>query len=190
MLKAYTVKTKADAIFNYIYGIFYSNFYRTKYAEFLKMDFPRVPITINHELFTRLGGLGKKLIDLHLMKSKELKKPDAKFQGKGDNTVEKPIYDEKTNRLYINKTQFFEGIEKNVWEYYIGGYQVLPKWLKYRKGMKLSLDDIKHYCKVVTALKRTIEIQKEIDEIYPAVEKEIIEFKEKKLNASLDEYKQ
>jgi hypothetical protein len=44
-----------------------------------------------------------------------------------------------------------------------------------RKGL-LSLDEIKHYCKIVTAIQRTIEIQKDIDHVYPEVEKEIVEF--------------
>lgn len=82
-------------------------------------------------------------------------------------------YDEK--KVYINNQQYFERVEKEVWEYQVGGYQVLSKWLKDRKGRLLSLDDIKHYCKIVTALKRTIELQKEIDKIYPSVEKKIIE---------------
>jgi hypothetical protein len=55
--------------------------------------------------------------------------------------------------------------------------QVCNKWLKDRKGRMLSLEDIRHYCKVVTAIKNTIEIQKEIDNLYPEIEKEIIEFK-------------
>jgi hypothetical protein len=63
-----------------------------------------------------------------------------------------------------------------VWQYQIGGYQVCDKWLKDRKGRMLSLEDIKHYCKVVTAIKHTIKIQKEIDNLYPEIEKEIIEF--------------
>lgn len=41
----------------------------------------------------------------------------------------------------------------------------------------LSLEDIKHYCKVVTAINHTIETQKEIDNLYREIEKEIIEFK-------------
>jgi len=114
--------------------------------------------------------------------------PVTKFQGKGDNIVRKPLFIEEESRIYINKVQYFEGIEQELWEYQIGGYQVLYKWLKDRKGRELSLEEIKHYCRVVTALKRTIEIQEEIDEVYPAVEKEIIEFKEKKQNASLDKY--
>jgi hypothetical protein len=58
----------------------------------------------------------------------------------------------------------------------IVSYQVCDKWLKDRRKRLLSLDDIKHYCKIVTALKKTIEIQKEIDRVFPEVEKEIIEF--------------
>jgi hypothetical protein len=71
--------------------------------------------------------------------------------------------------------QYFEGMAKEVWEYQIGGYQVCNKWLKDRKKRFLSLDDIKHYCKITTSLQKTIEIQKAIGDIYPEVEKETIE---------------
>jgi len=77
----------------------------------------------------------------------------------------------------INNDQYFEGVKLEVWQYQIGGYQVCDKWLKDRKGRSLSLDDMKHYCRVVTALSKTIEIQKTIDEIYPEVEKETLPFK-------------
>ena len=123
------------------------------------------------------------------MRSEELKNPIVKFQGEGDNTVEKPVYDQENERIYINKTQYFEGTNSDVWKYRIGDYQVLDKWLKYRRGRKLSFEDIRHYCKVVTAIKRTIEIQEEIDKLYPDVEKDIVAFKENdKQNASLDEF--
>jgi len=122
-----------------------------------------------------MGEYGKKLVDLHLLKSKEIDPPIAKFEGKGENRVEKVIY--KDGRLSINKDQYFEGVPEEIWQYQIGGYQVCDKWLKDRKGRMLSLEDIKHYCKVVTAIKHTIEIQKEIDSLYPEIEKEIIEFK-------------
>jgi len=75
-----------------------------------------------------------------------------------------------------NKDQYFEGVIKAVWEYQIGGYQVCSKWLKDRKGWVLALEEIKHYCTVVTAIKKTIEIQKDIDAVYPGIEKEIIDF--------------
>jgi predicted helicase len=163
-------------IFCYIYAILYSNIYRTKYAEFLKIDFPRIPFTKDYKLFSQMVEYGKRLVDLHLLKSSELDPPVAKFQGKGDDKVEKLRYDEKERRVYINPNQYFEGIIKDVWQYQIGGYKVCDKWLKDRKGITLSLDGIKHYCKVVTSLSNTIEIQKAIDDIYPEAEKETVEF--------------
>ena len=123
-----------------------------------------------------MSDLGEKLTELHLFKSKSLSNPISKFQGEGTGIVEKPEYYEKEKKVYINKEQYFEGIEKEVWEYQIGGYQVCNKWLKDRKGKPLSLDDMKHYCKIVTSLQKTIEVQKTIDDIYPGVEKEAIEF--------------
>jgi hypothetical protein len=123
-----------------------------------------------------LGKCGKSLIDLHLMQSPGLDSPVAKFQGTGDKRVDKIIYDKKKERVYINKHQYFEGIQENIWQYRIGGYQVLSKWLKDRKGKVLSLDNVKHYCKITTAIQSTISIQKNIDEIYREAEKEIIEF--------------
>jgi len=170
-------KPTPEEIFYYIYAVLYSTTYRTKYAEFLKIDFPRVPFTKDYKLFRKMLEFGKRLIDLHLLKSIELDPPVAKFQEKGDNKIEKLRYDEKQKRLYFNKSQYIEGITKSIWQYQIGGYQVCSKWLKDRKGRVLTLGDIKHYCKLVTALKKTIEIQKEIDKIYPKIEQKIIEFK-------------
>ena len=170
----YSEKPTPEDIFYYIYSVLYSNTYRKKYAEFLKIDFPRVPFTKDYELFKKMGNLGKKLVDLHLLKSPKLEQPIAKFPAEGENDADKLNYDEKGERVYINKSQYFERVPQEVWEYQIGGYQVCSKWLKDRKGRKLSLDDIKHYCRIVTSLQKTIEIQKEIDKLYPEVEKDII----------------
>ena len=148
----YDQQPTPEEIFHYVYAVFYASSYRTKYAEFLKADFPRVPFTSHRDLFVKLGRLGKRLVDLHLLRSSELNKPICRFQGKGDNRVEKQTYNQKEKWVYINKTQYFEGVEPEVWEYQIGGYQVLDKWLKDRKKRILSLEDIKHYCRVVTAL--------------------------------------
>jgi len=175
LTKTYAKMAKPEKIFYYIYAILYSNIYRTKYAEFLKIDFPRVPFTKDYELFSKMAEYGQNLVDLHLLKSAEIDQPIAKFQGKADERVEKLRYDEKEKRAYINESQYFEGITEEVWQYQIGGYQVCNKWLKDRKKRLLSLDDIKHYCKIVTSLQKTIEVQKAIDDIYPEVEKETIE---------------
>jgi predicted helicase len=174
----YKKEPTPEEIFYYIYAVLYSNTYRKKYAEFLKIDFPRAPFPKNYKLFYKMGEYGEKLVDLHLLKSKEIDQPIAKSQGKGDNKVEKVKYEQ--GKGYINNDQYFEGITEEIWIYQIGGYQVCSKWLKDRKGRILSLDEIRHYCKVVTALSKTIEIQKEIDNLYPEIEKEIIEFKNSK----------
>ncbi len=76
----------------------------------------------------------------------------------GSNTVEKVRYDEETRRVYFNKEQYFEGISKAVWEYQIGGYQVMAKYLKDRKGRELSKEEIEHYMRVAKAIERTIEV--------------------------------
>ncbi len=184
--KAFNKKPQPEQIFNYIYAVLYSNTYRTKYAEFLKMDFPRIPFTSNHDLFEKLADFGKRLVDLHLLKSAELAHPIARFQGKGGNKVEKLRYDksvlsplkkgESKGVVYINKEQYFENIPSHVWEYCISGYQVCEKWLKDRKGRVLSLSEIQTYCRIITSLQKTIEVQKALDELYSFVEKEAIVF--------------
>ncbi|MCJ7508686.1 MAG: DNA methyltransferase, partial [candidate division Zixibacteria bacterium] len=170
LTEAYGKEPIPEEIFYYMYGVLYSNIYRSKYAEFLKIDFPRVPFTKDYELFNTIGKYGSKLVELHSLKSAELNNPIAKFQGSGDYQVNEPKYNEKEKRVYINDDQYFEGIEKEVWEYQIGGYQVLDKWLKDRKGRQLSLENIKHYCQIATALEKTIEIQRDIDNIYLDIE--------------------
>lgn len=173
--KTFKQKPTPEEILYYIYGIFYSNIYRTIYAEFLKIDFPRVPFTADFDLFKQMAALGKELADLHLLKSPALDPPFAKYQGTGTNdSIEKIKYDEKQQRIYINQEKYFENVPPEAWNYYIGGYQVLAKYLKDRKGR--IMDDAPRYCRIVTAIIKTIEIQKKIDEIYPEIESELIEF--------------
>lgn len=168
LTNSYSKTPTPEDIFYYIYAVLYADTYRTKYSEFLKTDFPRVPFTKDHNLFIAMGKLGKRLVALHLLKSAELDPPIAKFEGTGNNMVEKPVY--KDNCVHINKNQYFEGIEPAVWEYQIGGYRVLAKWLKDRKKKELSLDEIKHYCQIVTSISKTITLQAEIDRLYPDIE--------------------
>ncbi|MCJ7553531.1 MAG: N-6 DNA methylase, partial [Ignavibacteriaceae bacterium] len=169
--KNYKKEVPPEEIFYYIYSVLYSNTYRTKYAEFLKIDFPRVPFTKDYKLFIQLGKLGKQLADLHLLKSKELEKTISKFPIDGNNKVEKPKYENE--KVWINKEQYFDGVKEEVWQYQIGGYQVCEKWLKARKERTLTLDEIKTYCKIVTSLSKTIELQNEIDKYFGEVEKTV-----------------
>ncbi|MBI2843364.1 MAG: N-6 DNA methylase [Armatimonadetes bacterium] len=157
-----------DDIFAYIYAVLHCPTYRTRYAEFLKMDFPRAPLTSDRELFRRLVEKGAELVSLHLMESPLLEKLITKYPIPGSNTVEKVRYDELTRRVYINKDQYFEGVEPEVWDFHIGGYHVLEKWLKDRRERKLTWEDQQHYQKIVVALNETMRLMGEIDEAIPS----------------------
>jgi len=171
----FRINTKPNEIFAYIYSIFYSNIYRKKYAQFLQIDFPRIPFVTDYQLFQEMESFGSKLIDLHLLQSPLLEKSSVKFQGNGEDVViGKRKYDKSTRRIYINNNYYFEGVLPEVWEYQIGGYQVMDKYIKDRKGRRM--DDPRHYIHIATAIEKTIGIQKEIDAIYPEVEKDLIEF--------------
>jgi len=162
-----------EQIFHYIYSVLYSNIYREKYAEFLKIDFPRIPFAANYDLFIKMNELGKQLLNLHLLSSSELHNPISKFRGQGSGMVEKVKYSEEDMRVYINNDNYFDNVEKVVWEYQIGGYQVCNKWLKDRKGRILSLIETEQYCKIVTAISKTIALQNQIDLLYEEAERHV-----------------
>jgi len=171
--ESYKKKITPEEIFYYIYAILYSNIYRKKYNEFLKIDFPKIPFIKDAKLFNKISKLGKELADLHLLKSEKLEKnKSVKFPVVGDNKAEKREC--KNNKIYINDKQYFIRVAPEVWNYHIGGYQVLDKWLKDRKDKVLSSEDVNHYLKIIAALKLTIEAQKEIDELFGEVEKSLL----------------
>ena len=156
-----------DDVFNYIYAVLHSPQYRHRYVDFLKSDFPRVPITSSRSLFAALVALGNSLVSLHLMDSKGDEAPA--FPKVGDNTVDRIRYAPPSNgvpgQVFINRDQRFEGVDHKVWNFSIGGYRPAEKWLKDRKGRVLSDDDIDHYRQILTALAGTERLMNEIDEL-------------------------
>jgi len=78
--------------------------------------------------------------------------------------LERVTYTNGTIWLDKKQTCGFAGVPEAVWNFHIGGYQVCEKWLKDRKGRRLSADDIAHYQKIVVALSETIRLMKEIDQ--------------------------
>jgi predicted helicase len=156
-----------EDIFHYTYAVLHSPNYRNRYAEFLKLDFPRLPLTGNLKLFRALAQLGSELTALHLLESPKLDQPISEFIG-GLPEVEKITWSRDT--VWVDKAQTtgFQGVPADVWNFHIGGYQVCEKWLKDRKGRKLSQDDIAHYQRIVVALSETIRLMAEIDRVIDA----------------------
>ena len=154
-----------EEIFAYIYAVLYSRSYRRRYAEFLRIDFPRIPFPETTSEFDALSKLGWALIQAHLLR-KQARKGLAEYRGKGEHAVEVVRYDPKDEAVWINKTQYFKPVPQTVWDFHIGGYQVLDKYMKSRKGRKLSLDEINHVAAVADALAFTVEQMAKIDEAY------------------------
>jgi predicted helicase len=162
-------------VFDYIYGVLHSPNYRQKYKEFLKIDFPRVPKPQNPREFAHYAILGKDLRELHLMTSPIASQYTTTYPIAGSDEVEKLRYaepeatdesvgeSERGGRVYINDAQYFGNVPRVAWEFYIGGYQPAQKWLKDRKGRKLTSDDLDHYQKIIKVLTETDRIMTEID---------------------------
>lgn len=161
-----------EDIFNYTYAVLHSPCYRTRYAELLKNDFPRLPLTDKLVLFCALVRLGSELVSLHLMESLKLEKPYTKFVGTSKE-VNKVGYSDNTvwidalgSRNAIRPgTCGFHGVSENVWNFHVGGHQVCEKWLKDRKGRTLNSDDIAYYQKIIVAISETIRLMAEIDKV-------------------------
>ena len=149
-------------ILNYIYAILYCPSYRENYKEDLKYDYPRIPFTKDKNIFDRLQILGGELIDLHLLK--KVPQSNASYPEKGEHKISYCKYNEEEKRIYINEKQYFENVKKEVYDYSIGGYKPIEKYIKAREI--LTLGDIKHLIRVIAVIERTILSQSEIDEFY------------------------
>ena len=156
-----------EEILGYVYAVLYSPTYRVRFAEFLRIDFPRVPFPENSDDFETLSTLGWALVQTHLLRESP-GRGLAAYHGKGDHTVEAVRYSPEEEAIHISKTQRFEPVPQDVWDFHIGSYRVLDKYLKSRKGRTLSLDEIDHVGAVADALAFTIEQMEKIDVAYRA----------------------
>jgi predicted helicase len=166
----YKKKPTPEQILYYCYAVLYSNKYRMSYSEFLKFDFPKIPFPLGFDIFNHMASLGEELAQLHLLDSTYLERPVVKCFGTGEDTIEKLTYDPVDKTLFINKHKYFDGITPEIWQYQVGGYQVLEKFLKDRKGQSMS--DPATFCKISSALHYTMKTQEAIDQIFPIIEKE------------------
>jgi hypothetical protein len=156
-----------EEILGYIYAVLNAPTYRTRYAEFLRINFPRIPFPESADNFESLSKLGWALVEAHLLREVP-QRGLAAYLGKGDHKVEAVTYSLGEKTVSINKTQCFRPVPQAVWDFYIGGYQVLDKYLKSRRGRALSLDEINHVSAIADSLAFTIEQMAKIDKAYQA----------------------
>lgn len=149
-----------EELLAYIYAVLHSPSYRERYKEFLKVDFPRIPLPTSESEFVRLVQIGHQLIDLHMMRNTQSWKCDTTFPEPGSQQIDMLKWKDK--KVWINKQQYFGNVPEEVWDFYIGGYQPAQKWLKDRKGRTLVFDDIKHYLYIIHALAETIKLMQKI----------------------------
>ena len=151
-----------EEILAYIYAVLYSPTYRERYYEFLKYDFPRIPLPQDIDNFRKLAALGQELINWHLLKDVQI--PNRhRFEGEGDGVVGKPRH--KDDNVWINNTQHFTNVPAAVWEFEVGAYQVCEKWLKDRRGEMLSHAEVRQYRSILVAIAETLRVMAEIDEV-------------------------
>lgn len=148
------------AVFDYIYGALHCPAYRDTYAEFLKVDFPRIPWPSTPDEFWDVSARGAALRKLHLMDAAAIGHTPFPFLGEGDGLVDKPRFED--SKVWINATQYFDNAPEVSWRFHIGGYQPAQKWLKDRKGRALSFEDVKHYQRILKILSETSRIMEEI----------------------------
>ncbi len=162
----YKEKFSPEDILGYIYAVLFHKIYREKYLDFLKIDFPKIPFTKDKNTFKNLSKLGLKLINLHLLKNDELdfNVGEALFKDiKNKNfKIQKIKYNKDTKELFINESLYFNKVSPEIYEFKIGGYAVLDKYLKSYKEEDI---DHKHFTLIIQTLDETLKIQDEISKI-------------------------
>jgi predicted helicase len=156
-----------EQILGGIYAILHAPAYRSRYADFLRTGFPRIPFPEKAKDFDTLSELGWELVEAHLMQQVP-KRGLGAYRGKGDNVVRKPRYSPQERAVWINDANHFTDVPPAVWDFTIGGYQVIEKYLKSRKGRTLSLDEIDNVENIVNIVDFTLEEMAKIDSVYRA----------------------
>ena len=148
-------------LMDYAYAILNSTAYRIKYQPLLSIDFPRIPLPCNSEQFRLLASEGAYLRQLHMCKLPTTNSVGISFVGSGSGEVCSISYAD--GRVKINRTQYFDGVREDLWEYCFGGYHGLQKWFKDRRGTVLTEKDIAHVINVYNIFDITQEKAAEID---------------------------
>ncbi|MDC3279106.1 hypothetical protein OAU68_02300, partial [Litorivicinus sp.] len=157
-------------VIRYCHAIFYSTEYKNKFAHLLPFGFPKIPITSSLETFRKLENLGQLLVDLQLLKFSKLITQHVEFPQSGSNRIEKISVGKSEDhdqycKVFINKTQYFEGPIRSVINRKYGGYSVCEKWLNERKGAYVDDDLIQSFNRLLHALVEIETVIKRVDQL-------------------------
>ncbi len=148
---------KGEEVFDYIYGVLHDKEYRTKYFEFLKIEYPRIPYPKDKTEYQRYVTIGEKLRRLHLM-DETLQIPlITTFDVAGSNQIEYVKYAD--GKVWINDTQYFNNVPPSVWDHYVGAYQPARLWLQKRIGRRLDFDDVNWYLRVCATIYEELRVK-------------------------------
>jgi hypothetical protein len=79
----------------------------------------------------------------------------------------------QTMDIHLNDVAYWKNVPTRVWEYTIGGYQVIKKWLSYRErellGRDLSTDEVDEVTAIARRIAAIILLEPALDENYKAV---------------------
>lgn len=150
-------------VLHYIYALFHSDEYRTRYADLLRADFPRVLLPGSRALFAQFSRYGRQLVEAHLLRQPVVPGTDEADDEMGDGTIAAgyPKYDQ--GQILINRQQALVRVPESVWTFRVGGHQVCRKWLKDRRGRILRSDQRRIYRGMIAAIERTQELTRCID---------------------------
>jgi len=90
------------------------------------------------------------------------------------------ILGEKTFDIYLNDVAYWRNVPERVWNYTIGGYQVLKKWLSYREfellGRALTLDEISEVTNMIRRLSAILLLETQLNENYAKTKTNFYQF--------------
>ncbi len=153
-------------VFHWLYAVVFCPSYRQQYDALLKIDFPRIPWPVGADQFRRMAELGKQLIDTHLQLQRSATRQQPQQQ---DDHIAKPIpsgYPRWTgpNNLVLSPDPLLScRMDQSVWQFRLGGYQVVSHWIKQRRQQGLDRRDMAHVQRLDRAIRKTIDLMDQID---------------------------
>jgi hypothetical protein len=164
-LSAHGIETDPRALLAYVYAILNAKEYRGRFADALRYDFARVPLTRDPDLFRAVATLGAELVSVHLLEHPDVELAGPAMDGDDRAPIESPRYDEDEATLRLAQNLVARDITPGVWAYQQGAYRVVRDYLDARRGRPLSGEEFDEFRKLVAAVRLTLDILPAIDEL-------------------------